>query len=223
MQVSEHRGVTASGGFRDPCESAHIYVSPGLVVSNLTPWALHVLPSSPETGSQSTAIPAGSMQPLLDTWRGADVQQHALLVALTPSKAGSAPHSSTQGEQQTARAQKPAPSFVDSLATFLEEAAGVERKQHAAPNPTPGVHDTDGMQRSLQLFKGAGARTRFRLKVEQGQVTGLVNASWVNARIMELGTGLIRYFWFKESLYSIGASLIFVWHAGSSPDLQSAL
>ena len=172
MQVTEQRGIAPIGGFRGPCESAHISVFPGVAVSNLTPWTLHVMPSTAEAGSRPTAISTGSMQPLLDTWLGADVQQHALLVSLSQSITGcKPPHSISkqQGAAATAATQGPAPSFVDSFASFLEEAAGMEREQRAAP-VLPEVPASDTSQRSLSLFQSAGARSRFHLKNELGEV-----------------------------------------------------
>lgn len=176
MQVTEQRGIAPIGGFRGSCEGARISVFPGVAVSNLTPWTLHMMPSTAEAGSRPTAISAGSMQPLLDTWLGADVQQHALLVSLSQSITGCKPShsiSKQQGTAATAATQGPAPSFVDSFASFLEEAAGMERKQRAAPVLLE-VPASDTSQRSLPLFQSAGARSRFHLRNELGQVRSML-------------------------------------------------
>lgn len=172
VHVTQHGNLTPVGTFNGPCESTYIHVSPGLIVSNLTPWPLYVMPNTCEANSRPTAIAPGSMQPLLETWQGASVQQHALLVSLLDSISADRTPPEQHGSDSQAASGKTAgqASFTDSFVRFLEEANGTEQKQLAAPEALPETAGTDSSQHSLSLFHSKGGRFRFCLANQQGQV-----------------------------------------------------
>lgn len=177
MQTREHRGFSAAYGFHGPCKSIYINVSPGTIISNLSPYTLYVMPSTAKADTQPLCIAAGSMQSLMCSWQGHQVDQHALLVSLSPTLRGcSEPQNSTQHEQHEAdsdeRIHTAAPSFIDSFARFLEEAAGVDQKQQAAPALQEATVTTSHQWR-LPLFQTTGARTHAHLRDDYDRVSWL--------------------------------------------------
>ncbi|BDA43314.1 probable vacuolar protein sorting-associated protein 13B [Coccomyxa sp. Obi] len=168
MQTREHRGFSAAHSFHGPCESIYINVSPGIIISNLSLYTLYVMPSTAEADTQPLSIAAGSMQSLMCSWQGHQVDQHALLVSLSPSLRGCLePQNNAPDEQHEADShvgdQAAAPSFMDSFARFLEEAAGVDQKQQAAPALQEATVTTSHQWR-LPLFQATGARTHAHLR-----------------------------------------------------------
>ncbi|CAL8468704.1 g8244 [Coccomyxa elongata] len=168
MQTREHRGFSAAHSFQGPCKSIYIDVSPGITISNLSPCTLYFMPSTAEADIQPLSISAGSMQSLMCSWQGHQIDQHDLLVSLSPSLRGclesqdSAPHEQHEADTRV-RVQTAAPSFMDSFARFLEEAAGVDQKQQAAPALQEATCTTSHQWR-VPLFQTTGARSHAHLR-----------------------------------------------------------
>ncbi len=126
------------------------------------------MPSTAEADTQPLSIAAGSMQSLMCSWQGHQIDQHDILVSLSPSLRGSLkPQDSPPHEQHEADihviVQTAAPSFMDSFARFLEEAAGVDQKQQAAPALQEATCSTSHQWR-LPLFHTPGARSHAHLR-----------------------------------------------------------
>ena len=177
MQIREHRGFSGARSSYGPCKSVYINVSPGIIISNLSPYTLYVMPSTTKAETQPLSIAAGSMQSLMCSWQGHQFDQHALLVSLSPSLRGcSESHRSTPHEQpgtdSHVRSQTAAASFTDSFAWFLEEAAGLEQKQHAAPALQEATVTTSYQWR-LPLLQATGARTHAYLRDDYDLVSQL--------------------------------------------------
>ena len=177
MQTKEYRGFSGARSSYGPCKSVYIDVSPGIIISNLSPYTLYVMPSTARAETQPLSIAAGSMQSPMCLWQGHQFDQHALLVSLSPSLRGcSESHRSTPHEQHGTdshvRSQTAAASFTDSFTRFLEEAAGLEQKQQHAPALQEATVTTSHQWR-LPLLQATGARMHAYLRDDYDLVSQL--------------------------------------------------
>lgn len=189
ITIKEDRGFSATPGVDATCESTNITISPGLIVTNLASEGLFCMPAPALSNRQSVSIPAGSTVPMLDIYQGADLQQHALLVALTESfedsESSSAAeqssanaealensHASASSETQPGKQAASASSFTDSFINFLEDAAGEKQPQPAGASNMVQMPEWEN---AVPLSHGLGARRRLHLKDAAGQVM----AAWL--------------------------------------------